>query len=113
MSVITAKKAATVDFSIVGAVLAIATAASLFFVSSLPEYENPAEITVEIALVNDFVADYSYSGATLTQDEETGVITAVLEGEVVGEMDSNYLSLEVSEKAGQVVYTLTERVTTK
>jgi len=111
MSVVTAKKAAIVDFSIVGAILAIATAAAIFFAVSLPEYENPAEISAEIALVNGFVSDYSYSGATLAQDAETGVITATSsEGQVMGTIESNYLTLKVSDSNGKVVYTLTERV---
>lgn len=110
MSVTAAKKAAIVDFSIVGAILAVATAAAIFFAVSLPEYENPAEVSAEIALVNDFVADYSYSGATLAQDAETGVITATLNEEVVGTIESNYLDLVVSDSDGNIVYTLTERV---
>lgn len=110
MSVVTAKKAALIDFSIVGGILAIATAIAIFFSVSLPEYENPAEVSVEIALVNDFVADYSYSGAILEQDSETRIITATLNGSVAGTIESRYLDLVVTDSGGQIIYTLTERV---
>lgn len=109
MSVLTAKKAAAIDFTIVGVILALVSGLAIFYVLSLPEYENPVEISTEMLLVNDFVEDYSYGGATLTQDTETGVITATLNGEVVGEIASNYLELVVSDSGNSVTYSLSQR----
>jgi hypothetical protein len=109
MSIMTAKKAAGIDFTIIGVILALVSSLAVFHVVSLPEYENPVDISTEMLLVNDFVEDYSYGGATLAQDEETGLITATLNGEVVGEITSTYLELIISDSGDSVTYSLRQR----
>jgi hypothetical protein len=109
MSVTTAKKAAGLDLSIVGIVLAISVAASFFFISTIPEYQNPVDVSTEVLLVTDFVADYSFSGATLEQDALTGDITAFIDGNLVAEIPSNYLDLVVVEGEEKTTYSLVER----
>lgn len=109
MSITTAKRAAGVDLSIVGFVLALSITLGAFFISTIPEYENPVDVSTEVLLVTDFVADYSFSGATLNQDALTGVITAVIDDKVVAEIPSKYLDLIITSQEDSVTYSLVER----
>jgi hypothetical protein len=100
------------DFSIVAVVLAIAAAGAIYFTMSLPEYQNPVQISVENTLVLDFISDYSAAGYELMQDPETGTIFAKNEsGGVVSEITSAYLSLQISEVDGIKEYSLIDKAT--
>jgi hypothetical protein len=109
MSILTARQAAVKDFTIIGAILAILSSSAILYVSSLPEYQNPVEVSNEMLSVNDFMYDYSRSGAALTQDADSRFIKATVGGEVINEIESRYLDLVITESGEEIIYSLKPR----
>lgn len=100
------KRASIVDTIIVGAVFVLA---SVFGVIYAVNYLPPVSEAMRIAVSLDaqaFIADNTYDGAIISQDEITGDLVATLNGEIVDTFNADYgsITLVTDDANGIVTY---------